>query len=326
MSTAASWLSSERQTMTAKPTVLQLCPFSTYLETGLNGRFTVVRWFDMNPAAQAVWRKEYGPIVRAVVTGGHIGCDSELMTALPNLGLIAINGVGVDKVDLQLARSRGVRVSTTPGVLTEDVADLAVGLVIGLLRGVAQADAYVRAGSWPAGDRPLGRKVSGRRFGILGLGQIGSAIASRLSAFGPVAYSEPTPKSVPYTYFAQPTALAAASDVLIIACPANAATHHLVNAEVLKGLGPQGYLVNVARGSIVDEAALLAALARGEVAGAALDVFENEPHVPEALRSSERVLLTPHVASATVETRNAMAEVVLHNLDALLAGDSAAPQ
>jgi lactate dehydrogenase-like 2-hydroxyacid dehydrogenase len=303
--------------MTAKPTVLQLCPFSTYLETALNERFTVVRWFDMNPAAQTAWLNENGPTVRAVVTGGHVGCNPELMAALPKLRLIAVNGVGVDKVDLPLARSRGVRVSTTPGVLTEDVADLAVGLVIGLLRGVAQADAYVRAGSWVAGDRPLGRKVSGRRFGIVGLGQIGSAIASRLVAFGPVAYMGPAPKAVPYAYFAQPTALAAASDVLLIACPANAATLHLVNAEVLRSLGPEGYLVNVSRGSIVDETALTAALARGEVAGAALDVFENEPYVPAALRSSERVLLTPHVASATVETRKAMADLVLQNLDSL---------
>jgi lactate dehydrogenase-like 2-hydroxyacid dehydrogenase len=303
--------------MTAKPTVLQLCPFSTYLETALNERFTVVRWFDMNPAAQTAWLNANGATVRAVVTGGHVGCNQDLMAALPQLRLIAVNGVGVDKVDLPLARSRGVRVSTTPGVLTEDVADLAVGLVIGLLRGVAQADAYVRAGSWLAGDRPLGRKVSGRRFGIVGLGQIGSAIASRLAAFGPVAYMGPAPKAVAYRYFAQATALAAASDVLLIACPANAATHHLVDAEVLRSLGPEGYLVNVSRGSIVDETALTAALARGEVAGAALDVFENEPHVPAALRSSERVLLTPHVASATVETRKAMADLVLQNLDSL---------
>jgi lactate dehydrogenase-like 2-hydroxyacid dehydrogenase len=169
----------------------------------------------------------------------------------------------------------------------------------------------------------LGRKVSGRRFGIVGLGQIGSAIAARLSAFGSVAYTGPVPKSVPYAYFAQATALANASDVLVIACPANTTTHHLVNAEVLRGLGPQGYLVNVSRGSIVDEAALTTALAQGAVAGAALDVFENEPHVPEALRASERVLLTPHMASATVETRKVMADMVLHNLNSLFTQDQA---
>ncbi|HTV77337.1 MAG TPA: 2-hydroxyacid dehydrogenase [Steroidobacteraceae bacterium] len=305
--------------MPAPPTVLQLCPFSAYLESGLNSRFSVVRWFEMAPPAQTAWLAGHAGEVRGVATGGHVGCSNELMRALPELALIAINGVGVDKVDLQLARQRNVRVSTTPGVLTEDVADLAVGLVIGLLRGLAQADAFVRAGSWAGGERPLGRKVSGRRFGILGLGQIGRAIAARLSAFGPVAYSGPARKTVPYTYFADAASLAAASDVLVIACPANASTYHLVNAEVLAGLGPDGYLVNVARGAIVDEVALLAALARGELAGAALDVFANEPHVPEALRSSERVLLTPHVASATVESRTAMADMVLGNLATLLA-------
>ena len=305
--------------MTATPTILQLCPFSAYLESGLEQRFTVVRWFDLDSAAQTAWLNANASEVRAVATGGHVGCSRELMLALPNLGLVAINGVGVDKVDLQLARTRSVRVSTTPGVLADDVADLAVGLIIGLLRGVARADAYVRAGSWVAGDRPLGRKVSGRRFGILGLGQIGAAIAARLSAFGPVSYSGPTRKDVPYAFIAEPAALAAASDVLIVSCPATAATRHLVNAEVLRRLGPEGFLVNVARGSIVDEAALIAALTRAQLAGAALDVFANEPHVPEALRSSERVLLTPHVASATVETRNAMADMVLHNLDTLLA-------
>jgi lactate dehydrogenase-like 2-hydroxyacid dehydrogenase len=301
--------------MATPPTVLQLCPFSPYLESGLAARFSVVRWYEMSRAAQSAWLKERAAMVRGVVTGGHVGCSNELMQALPKLGVIAINGVGVDKVDLALARTRAIRVNTTPGVLTDDVADLAVGLVIGLLRGLAQADAYVRAGEWERGDRPLGRKVSGRRFGILGLGQIGSAIAARLSVFGPVAYAGPTPKAVPYPYFEQVLDLAMASDVLVVACPANTTTHHLVSAAVLKALGPNGYLVNVSRGAIVDEAALIEVLARGELAGAALDVFENEPHVPAALRSSARTLLTPHVASATVETRIAMADVILQGLD-----------
>jgi lactate dehydrogenase-like 2-hydroxyacid dehydrogenase len=306
--------------MTAAPTVLQLRPFSPYLESGLASRFSVVRWFELSPEAQSAWLKEHAATVRGLVTSGQVGCSDELMQALPALGVIAINGVGVDKVDLNLAGTRGVRVIATPGVLTDDVADLAVGLVIGLLRGLAQADAYVRAGAWVRGERPLGHKVSGRRFGILGLGRIGSAIAARLNAFGPVAYAGPTPKPVPYPYFERVFDLATASDVLVVACPANPATHHLVSAEVLKALGPNGYLVNVSRGAIVDEAALIEVLARGELAGAALDVFEDEPHVPEALRNSERTLLTPHVASATVETRIAMADVVLRGLDDYFAG------
>lgn len=297
---------------------LQLCPFSTYLEAGLNARFNVIRWFELDPAGQAAWLREHSAAVRAVVTGGHVGCANELIQVLPSLGIIAINGVGVDKVDLQFARSRGVRVTTTPNVLTDDVADLAVGLIVGLLRGIAAADAYVRAGEWVKGERPLARKVTGRRFGIVGLGHIGSAIALRLAAFGPVAYTGPRPKSVPYPYHASVRSLASATDVLVLACPANASTRHLVGAEVIDALGPAGYLVNVSRGSIVDEAALIAALEAGRLAGAALDVFENEPNVPAALRASDRVVLTPHVASATVETRLEMAEVVLKNLDAEL--------
>ncbi len=301
-----------------RPVALQLCPFSTHLESGLKSRFDVIRWFETDPAEQAAWLQQHAAAVRAVVTGGHIGCPSALMQSLPGLAVISINGVGVDKVDLALARSRGVRVTTTPGVLTEDVADLAVGLVIALLREIPTGDAYVRAGAWRNGDRPLARKVSGRHFGIVGLGQIGLAIARRLAPFGPVAYTGPAPKDVPFDYHADATALAQAVDVLVLACPAIAATRRMVNAQVLAALGPQGYLVNVARGSVVDEAALIQALEQRTIAGAALDVFEAEPEVPARLRECPRVVLTPHVASATVETRLRMADLVLENLDASL--------
>ncbi len=299
---------------------LQLCPFSPRLEAGLSARFDVIRWFELSEGEQSTWLAAQAPGVHAVVTGGHVGCSNALMAALPSLGIIAIHGVGVDKVDLPFARSRNVRVTTTPGVLTEDVADLAVGLIIGLLRGIPASDAYVRAGSWEQGDRPLARKVSGRRFGVVGLGHIGAAIAARLAAFGPVSYTGPQRKEVPYAFHADLLDLARASDVLVLACPANASTRHIVNAAVLAALGEEGYLVNVARGAVVDEGALVAALDAGRLAGAALDVFENEPHVPEALRSSSRVVLTPHMASATVETRIRMADVVLENLDAFRAG------
>ena len=299
---------------------LQLCSFSPRLEAGLQERYEVIRWFELSEAEQSTWLAARAPAVQAVVTGGHVGCSNALMVALPSLGIIAIHGVGVDKVDLPFARSRNVRVTTTPGVLTEDVADLAVGLIIGLLRGIPASDAYVRAGSWEQGDRPLARKVSGRRFGVVGLGHIGAAIAARLAAFGPVAYTGPQRKEVPYAFHADLLDLARASDVLVLACPANASTRHIVNAAVLDALGEEGYLVNVARGAVVDEGALVAALATGRLAGAALDVFENEPHVPEALRASARVVLTPHTASATVETRARMADVVLENLDAFRAG------
>ena len=300
---------------------LQLCPLSPYLEAALDARFEVIRWFRLNDAERSAWLHERAATVRAVVTGGHVGCSNALMMALPALGVIAINGVGVDKVDLPLARSRGVRVGTTPGALTDDVADLAVGLIIALLRAIPAADAYVRQGEWVNGDRPLGRKVTARRFGVVGLGQIGTAVASRLAPFGPVAYTNPRPKEVSYTYHPDALSLARHSEVLILTCPATPATRHLANAAVLEALGPRGYLINVARGSIVDETALIAALCGGRLGGAALDVYEDEPNVPQALRQCPRVVLTPHMASATLETRMRMADLVLMHLDACIRGD-----
>ena len=306
--------------MLQRCTGLLLCPFSDTLTTALEQRCDMVRWFEMDGQAQQDWLAAHAALARFVITGGHIGCSNDLMRALPNLGLVAINGVGFDRVDLVLARARSVAVTTTPGVLTEDVADLAVGLVIALLRGVPEAHAHVRAGAWPNGEMRLARKVSGRRFGIVGLGRIGSAIAARLSAFGPVAYTDLKKGVAPYAYHPDARSLAENSDILIVASSADATTHGMINADVLSALGAQGYLVNVSRGSVVDEAELIAALQDGRIAGAALDVFENEPHVPEALRGHPSVLLTPHIASATVETRQEMAELVLQNLDAFLAG------
>ncbi len=304
----------------SRATALQLCPFSAHLESGLRQRFELVRWFEFSAAEQAAWLERQASKVRAVVTGGHVGCSNELMARLPSLGIIAVNGVGVDRIDLPYARGHGVRVTATPGILTEDVADLAIGLIIGLLRDIPAADAFVRSGGWVKGERPLARKVSGCRFGIVGLGHIGSAIAVRLTAFGPVAYTGPRRKSVGYLFHADLMALARASDVLVLACTANDSTRHLVDADIIAALGPQGYLVNVARGSVVDETALVAAIDAGRLAGAALDVFEDEPKVPEPLRASPRVVLTPHVASATLETRTRMADLVLGNLDAYIGG------
>jgi lactate dehydrogenase-like 2-hydroxyacid dehydrogenase len=303
------------------PAALQLCPFSTYLETALARRFEVVRWFTLSDSERAQYLQDHAPRVRAVITGGHVGCSNVLMAALPALGIIAINGVGVDKVDLPFARSRGVRVGTTPGVLTDDVADLAVGLIISLLRGIPPADAYVRSGEWLKGDRALARKVTGRRFGVVGLGHIGAAVAARLAPFGQVAYTGPRPKPVAFEYHADLLSLARACSVLLLTLPASPATRHLVNAGVLDALGPEGYLINVARGSLVDEGALIAALRAGRLAGAALDVYEDEPNVPEGLRQCPNVVLTPHMASATVETRTRMADVVLMNIDACLRGE-----
>ena len=201
-----------------RPVALQLCRFSDYLQQGINERLDVVRYQAVDEAERPALLAGRAAECRVVATGGHLGCPPSLIRSLPRLGLIAINGVGFDKVDLALARARGVKVSNTPDVLTEDVADLAVGLVIGLLRRIAQGDALVRAGKWPAGELPLGRRVSGSRFGILGLGRIGRAIADRLAAFGEIGYWSRGAKDCAYRRIGSVEELAAWADVLLVAC------------------------------------------------------------------------------------------------------------
>lgn len=299
--------------------ILQLCPLMPSLEAELAKLYTVHRYFETKD--QAGFLKERAGDIRGVVTGGHIGIPTELAIQLPKLEIVAINGVGYDKVDLNEAKRRGYRVANTPDVLTADVADLALGLIIALARQLVIADNHVRSGNWPKGDLGLGHRVTGRRYGIFGLGRIGQAIAKRLEAFdAQISYSGRRKLDVPYVFYDTITALAANCDVLIIAAAASAETRHVVNSDVLDTLGPKGSLVNIARGSLVDEDALVAALDGGKIAGAALDVFEREPHVPEALLKLKNVVLTPHVASATHETRSAMAALVLANLDAQFTG------
>jgi lactate dehydrogenase-like 2-hydroxyacid dehydrogenase len=303
----------------ANPDLLQLCPVEPFMTDELARRFTVHRLYEQpDPAA---WLAAHAADIRAVLTGGHLGIETAMLAALPGAGIVAINGVGFDRVDLEAAKRQGVRVTNTPDVLTDDVADLAIGLLIGLLRRIPQGDAHVRAGQWPKGQRPLAHKMSGRRYGILGLGRIGRAVADRLAGFpGEVAYTDRASLDVPHVFHPDAVALATACDVLIVTASASEATRGLVDRAVLDALGPTGVLVNVARGSIVDEPALIEALQTGRLAGAALDVFADEPNVPEALRVLDNVLLTPHIASATVETREAMGRLVLANLDAFFAG------
>lgn len=297
---------------------LQLCPFSAYLEAEIAGRFTVVKWFTIPDQYKEEWLKDNGHAVRAVVTGGHIGCPSSLMEALDNLSVICINGVGFDKVDIALASSKNIKVTTTPGVLTDDVADLAVGLVLSVLRKIPAADMFTRSGKWLQGDFPLTTKVSGKHFGIIGLGDIGYAVAKRLSAFGKVSYSGPTKKDNDLTYYDSHLSLASDVDVLISCVAANKDTAKLIDSETFQRLGSKGYFINVSRGSVVNEEDLAEALTKGVIAGAGLDVFDAEPDVPKALMDTANVVMTPHVASATHETRLAMANTVLANLDALL--------
>jgi lactate dehydrogenase-like 2-hydroxyacid dehydrogenase len=258
--------------------------------------------------------------VEVAVVGGGAPAGAAEMDALPDLRAIVNFGVGYDNVDVAEARRRGIVVSNTPDVLTDAVADLAAFLVVDVLRGITAADRFVRRGSWARGEHlPLTRDVRGAVVGVLGLGRIGTAAARRLEAFGAeVHYHSRTPKQVAWTYHASPVELAAASDVLVVLTPGGAETDRLVDATVLDALGPEGYLVNVARGSVVDEDALVAALEAGRIAGAGLDVFADEPRVPEALLDRDDVVLLPHVGSATVQTREAMGRLVLDNVDAFL--------
>jgi lactate dehydrogenase-like 2-hydroxyacid dehydrogenase len=302
--------------------VLQLGSFLPALEQGLEQRFDLHRWPDEVP--EQAWLAQRAPAIRGLVTGASLGVPNATLARLPALEIVAINGVGFDRVDLPYARERGIRVTNTPDVLTDDVADLALGLVIGLLRDLPAADRYVRDGKWLTGPLPLGRKVSGRRFGIIGLGRIGRAIAVRLAALGPIAYSASAPKANQnqYRFVADPVQLARESDVLVLAAAVTATSRRMVGREVLDALGPDGYLVNIARGTLIDQAALVTALQERRIAGAALDVYDDEPNVPDALRALPNVVLTPHIGSATHETRAGMARMVLSSLDAFFAGAS----
>lgn len=242
--------------------------------------------------------------------------DATLLAALPALEVIASYSAGLDNVDLAAVKARGIALENTSQVLADDVANTALGLALALTRDLVNADAYVRSGQWPQrGPYPLGRSISRMRVGIVGLGSIGMAIARRMVAFGAqVAYHGPSRKPVDLAYYADVVDLARHSDLLVLTCPLSPATHHLVDARVLDALGPRGYLVNIARGPVVDEAALIAALAADRIAGAALDVFEHEPEVPTALLQDRRLVLTPHIGSATEEARSAMAGHVVQTL------------
>jgi lactate dehydrogenase-like 2-hydroxyacid dehydrogenase len=238
------------------------------------------------------------------------------MAALPALKVISSLGVGYDTIDIEAARRRGVTVGNTPDVLNDCVADLAFGLLIDVARGISAAERFVRRGDWKRGAFPLATRVSGKRLGVLGLGRIGQAIARRSIGFEmEVRYHSRRPvENVAWAYEPTPQALAEWADFLVVACAGGAATHHLVSSDVLKALGPKGFLINISRGTVVDERALVDALLQKRIAGAALDVFENEPNVPEELLSLDNVVLLPHIASATHETRKAMGDLVLANL------------
>lgn len=301
-----------------KPDILQTGAMPA-IEAALNDAYTVHRLWDVPDRDRFL--AEVGPRIRAIVTGGNYGASTALIEATPELGLIAVHGVGTDAVDLDLARARGIRVSVTAGVLTEDVADMALGLLLAVARRLAEGDRFVRAGKWPKDRFPLGRKVAGKRLGILGFGRIGQAIARRAEGFGMVvSYTDVQELNLPQRFVPSLEDLARGSDFLVIAASASAQTRGLVGRAVLDAVGPEGILINIARGSIVDEAELVAALQDGRLGAAGLDVFVDEPNAPEALFSLDNVVLEPHQASATIETRVEMGRNVLANLEAFFAG------
>jgi lactate dehydrogenase-like 2-hydroxyacid dehydrogenase len=299
--------------------VLQVGRIEPSLATALASKYEVLQLPD--GPLRAAFIAEHAASVTAIVCFGSTGVDADLMAALPNLGAIMRQGVGYDNIDVDAARRLGIGVSNTPDVLNDTVADVAVGLMLATMRGLCVADRQVRSGGWRHnGGSTLGRDLSSSRVGILGLGGIGSAIAARLAGFG-CAIVYHNRRQVPdsaYRYAASPVELAECVDVLVVATTGGADTEKLVGRAVLEALGPYGFLVNIARGSVVDQDALVDLLVRGELAGAGLDVFAEEPNVPMELRELDNVVLTPHIGGATVGALAKTRELVLRNLDEYL--------
>lgn len=291
-------------------------PMSSYLEHELNSRFTLFKIWE-HPSLPH-FLQQHSNSIHAVVSNAAHGADAQLIDSLPNLEIVASYSVGVDKIDLCKCKERGIKVTNTPDVLTDDVADLAIGLILCTLRRVCVADAFVRTGAWLNSDFPLSTKFTGKSVGIIGLGRIGYAIAKRVQAFGcHVSYCSRSKKpNVQYKYYEKVIDLAANCEILVVSCSLTEETHHIINREVLDAMGSKSILINIGRGAHIVESELVSALDEGRLGGAGLDVFENEPHVPEELLKLDNVVIMSHVGSDTVETCKAMADLVLRNLEA----------
>jgi lactate dehydrogenase-like 2-hydroxyacid dehydrogenase len=304
--------------MSDKPHLIQVGNVNERMTARLNAEFVVHKWFDVQDKDALL--AEVGDKVIAISTDGHWGVPDNLFERLANLRVVSSYGVGYDGIDTDAAVRHNVLVAHTPNVLNDEVADTAIMLWLAVSRGLVRADAWVRSGAWESkGAFELTRSIQKRTVGILGMGRIGETIAKRAAAFdAKIVYHSRTSKPVPYDYYDDLTAMARDCDVLMVITPGGAATKHLVNAEVLEALGPDGILINVARGSVVDEAALVDALQSGKLGAAGLDVFEAEPKVPQALKAMDNVVLLPHVGSATIETRRAMGDLTCDNLSQYL--------
>ena len=309
------------QASPGKPQLLVLRPLMPAQMEQLEPEFQLHRYDQAeNPEALLA---SVGNQIRGVVTAGSPGFKADMLPRLPALEIVSSSSVGTDSIDVAVCKERGIHVTNTPEVLNDDVADLAIGLVLNALRRLGPGHDYVRSGEWSrSGMMPLGRSLKGKRMGIVGLGRIGMEIAQRAQAMKmKISYTSRSKKDVAYDYFHNAVELARNCDVLMLACPGGAETRHLVNAEVIGALHPQAWIINISRGSVIDEAALLDALERKAIGGAGLDVFENEPHIDTRFHKLENVVLFPHHASGTVETRAAMSQLVVDNLKAHFRGE-----
>jgi D-3-phosphoglycerate dehydrogenase len=299
-----------------KPEILMMGPYPAWDLEDLESNYKVHKLWEATDRAAFI--TEVGGNVRAIATRGEIGASAELMKALPGLEIVSCYGVGTDAVDLSHARANGIQVTNTPNVLTADVADIGVGLLLAVARQIPHADKYVRDGHWRNANMHLVTRVHGKKVGIVGMGRIGVEVAKRLAAFDcPIAYFDLNQRDdLPYTFVPDLLALVEQSEFLIVTLAGGASTQGIINADVLRALGRDGILINISRGSTVDEAAMLDALERNVIKGAGLDVFWNEPNIDERFLTLENVILQPHHASGTVETRQAMGKLVRDNLAA----------
>lgn len=305
-----------------KPIILQVGPYPDWDQEPIDAHFDSRRLFEARD--REGFLAEHGPNARAIATRGELGADAAMIAACPNLELISVYGVGYDAVDLATCKERGIRVTNTPDVLTKDVADLGVAMMLCQSRGMIGAEAWVRDGSWASkGLYPLKRRVFGKRAGILGLGRIGFEVGKRMAGFDmDIAYSDVAAKDYApdWTFIQDPVALARHADFLFVTLAASAATRHIVGREVIEAVGPEGMIINISRAANIDEDALISALSDGRLGSAALDVFEGEPALDPRFLDLPNVLLQPHHASGTVETRQAMGQLLRDNLTAHFAG------
>ncbi len=302
-----------------RPEVVVLAPIYGPAIAALEAEYTVHKLWELPDQSQ------YPKNVRAAVTSGLVGFDGKILENFPDLGTVACFGVGHGTLDLAAAAKHKVVVTNTPDSSADAVADVGISLILTAMRRLCEADRFVRAGRWPQGGFPLAAGLKEKTCGIIGLGKIGSGIAARATACGmSVSYYGRRKKTdVDYRYFSDVKEMAAASDCLVVSCAARPETHHLVNAEVLSALGRQGFIVNIARGSIIDQPALIAALKSGGIAGAGLDVYEDEPNVPQELMAMENVVLLPHIGTSTRDIREERSRIVLENLRRYFAGEPA---